>query len=1362
MQNKTIICLTLAALALFWDGGAVRAAPVPATATGEQLKMSILKNPATYDLARSTWKAEEIKPAGTLPAVAKPPAQPQMAFRKVVVLPEAPEEAALTIVKGGTVYPYRLYINGVLVPPPPILFDFGDTLTGLAGYFKKGTNVMVVVSGCYGINQYRAIANPVLLAEGMVRGQSGRIVRILSGSSWKAAYNPPQGCERPDFDDRAWSSAVSGGKPSVSVGYTVEARLGGALSPPYYGPIELAKPGGDRFFIYDFGKPVRLPLKVYAYALEGNYDIRWRLTEAETEQETARGNVQEGQSDTRSHKSEIELSVPKPGVYELFVELVQNGQVKEFRVEEIAVVGKVEQREVAGANYLDGLELELVDEVDCADTNSAYRLFSQTAKLEWGKSGEDSEAPIVDSPLGKYRETSGVQYSWFGFAVRLDKIYQPYLIEVEIPDDKERHIGIRPIQMDGAVIANGRFSDGTRFGLYGMSPGSGGVYTGLDHPLTGRMLVERMVIFVKSPILGIQLATLETGRPAAARKIRIYRITNDLPAAKIASPTYRYTGQHLERMNLMPMRYYAGPDQFRFAANCNTPFRGAYKNWFNTGVNMVKYLRFTGENMIEPGIYMYSPEPTVSGGWVAREVDVSLPLLGRIMAANGCAIRIGVEYGAVAFTNRYTQMVDKDGRPVKTWVNTPNMFDPVVRADLVRFMDDLARVYGQCPGIAGITLLAGLGLVPDISYNWYTCGSDGLANPLDLGYDDFTVGTFEKDTGLRVPDARRQTPDAGRQPALRSSGEAGTPDAGGGTPEGIGQNTNRFKARYEWLTGEKKEQWIEWRNRKVYELSAELARTVRRHNPDWKLALIANCLPNRLYSFDPDMFRNNSNILFGSKLTQDNRPDEGSLRWRQYSENPDIIRAADEGASLITMSFYEPAVGSKTWYWSHFLPCDHVAPSGRTYLREYSKLLSYATPQFVAQTWNDGSILAGHEDIRREFNRAFCVLPPGPYRTLKGNGLDKNLFVRLGPKVKNETPFYAINPGAWPVSVALTVKLGKEAMVKDLVSGAELTPDARRRTPDDGRQTTDARHRTTDDGKIENRKSKIENNEFRLSLNSYEMRSLALVGEGGVIGATVKPDESVTEALAKLAREKAAIYAQVESIGEPAHARALTALSVFKPVAEFMADSKLILDAARGGDHLTVANMTDSYASSHIEGYLVSMIKFREDFKSLTNRYYFVDCGAAEDWIDASGRAWLADQDWQAGAAPWGCAGGTSGDRGNMAVAGAAPGLEKLYRTERWGVKQYSFRLPKGRYRVRLHFAETHLSAPGERLFDVTLNGTKVLRAFDIFKEAGGRRKAIVKEFVTDAPDELLEIGFVAGSDNPKIDAIEIAKDGGN
>ncbi|XP_008792302.2 probable LRR receptor-like serine/threonine-protein kinase At1g53430 [Phoenix dactylifera] len=92
----------------------------------------------------------------------------------------------------------------------------------------------------------------------------------------------------------------------------------------------------------------------------------------------------------------------------------------------------------------------------------------------------------------------------------------------------------------------------------------------------------------------------------------------------------------------------------------------------------------------------------------------------------------------------------------------------------------------------------------------------------------------------------------------------------------------------------------------------------------------------------------------------------------------------------------------------------------------------------------------------------------------------------------------------------------------------------------------------------------------------------------------------------------------------------------------------------------------------------------------------------------------------------------------------------ELYMTARLNplsLKYYGLCLQKGQYTVKLHFAEimftddqTYFSV-GERFFDVSIQGQKVLQDFNIAKEARGTGKKIIKVFNASV-DGTLEIHF--------------------
>jgi hypothetical protein len=118
---------------------------------------------------------------------------------------------------------------------------------------------------------------------------------------------------------------------------------------------------------------------------------------------------------------------------------------------------------------------------------------------------------------------------------------------------------------------------------------------------------------------------------------------------------------------------------------------------------------------------------------------------------------------------------------------------------------------------------------------------------------------------------------------------------------------------------------------------------------------------------------------------------------------------------------------------------------------------------------------------------------------------------------------------------------------------------------------------------------------------------------------------------------------------------------------------------------------------------------------------------------------------------------GTSGVI-DVNVPNAAPA--EIYQSERWGKCAYTLPVKKGSsYTVRLHFAEVKLD-PGQRKFNVAINGQRVLTDFDIAGE-GGRNKAVVRDFASISPDAdgNIVIALSRGSaDEPKICGIQLLK----
>jgi|GEM_PF-6406196 len=139
--------------------------------------------------------------------------------------------------------------------------------------------------------------------------------------------------------------------------------------------------------------------------------------------------------------------------------------------------------------------------------------------------------------------------------------------------------------------------------------------------------------------------------------------------------------------------------------------------------------------------------------------------------------------------------------------------------------------------------------------------------------------------------------------------------------------------------------------------------------------------------------------------------------------------------------------------------------------------------------------------------------------------------------------------------------------------------------------------------------------------------------------------------------------------------------------------------------------------------------------------------------VDGEGRLWEGDRYYRGGL--------TSTRTG--AVVGARD--RSLFEGERYGSFLYVVPVPPGEYRVTLYFAETWFGAgnpagggAGSRRFDVLINGEARLRDVDVYREAGGANRALVKTIdgVEPAADGAIEIAFSPLVQNAMVNAVEV------
>jgi hypothetical protein len=111
-----------------------------------------------------------------------------------------------------------------------------------------------------------------------------------------------------------------------------------------------------------------------------------------------------------------------------------------------------------------------------------------------------------------------------------------------------------------------------------------------------------------------------------------------------------------------------------------------------------------------------------------------------------------------------------------------------------------------------------------------------------------------------------------------------------------------------------------------------------------------------------------------------------------------------------------------------------------------------------------------------------------------------------------------------------------------------------------------------------------------------------------------------------------------------------------------------------------------------------------------------------------------------------------------------------LFANERFGNFRYFIPVAEGRYSLALRFAESNFGvdnigsptyAPGgqgSRVFDIHCNGVALEKSLDVYKEAGGPNRALVRTYRGLKPNAQgkLVLSFAAVADYPIVSAIEV------
>lgn len=634
------------------------------------------------------------------------------------------------------------------------------------------------------------------------------------------------------------------------------------------------------------------------------------------------------------------------------------------------------------------LKLSLAQEIDCAKKNPDY------------SGGGDTR--VQERPSGSYRESGEAGFtqwqrvpdaarkllpdpSWFAYTLGSVKAQQPYVVDVEYPDDDFRTF----------VIA---LRESAPLGY----PLSGGVDTGGEFSLSGQMQTHRLLYWPRSDTPRIAFQNVHGGRRAACSKIKVFRIEGPLPAFPIPSSGRQFVNWYEEGMSFLSN--YGARDEWTAAGLLEASERWA------------RAVQYVGGTMLAPtvSIYSFALYPSRFNQAFSKPDFDQLRRLTLFAEKYGLGIapelhpradEIDWQFSGVP-DPKPNLLVSKDGRTAyyegdgKTRRYPPffNPLHPVNQAWYIGMIGELADRYKDSKAFRGVSLRL---------MEWANPSLNNF-NSLDWGYDDFTVGLFAKETGARVP---------------------------GPLPSHEGHITPAIaKARYDWIMANAREQWIDWRAKKIGELYTKIRDRVRTARPDLKL--YSTIFPRgrgssaeawREAGIDPNILGKIDGVVLVNATVNYGRREAdlaSTQSLRDLILNPaylNVFRTPGRQGAFLTSAAYiesnenvlQPHVlgftGNVKWTWTSAA----VQPAGRHSLERYALAMAEADANMLGDGGNGYSL---GQPVLQEFLREYHRLPVDAFMP-RPDARDPVAVWTLSKK--DEYWFYAVNRERFPVTVAI-------------------------------------------------------------------------------------------------------------------------------------------------------------------------------------------------------------------------------------------------------------------------------------------------------------------------------------------------------
>ncbi len=876
----------------------------------------------------------------------------------------------------------KVFINGVKIGTYGGKHPYSRMLNRYKNIrqIKQGENELCIT--VEGYSAYSKINNPgrqFFFLEGMVIDKQGNIVKIKTDKTWQGAYGN-RGCTKSDikFKKVVIIGDVKNTWPILTSMKPYE-RFGDR---PYLGRIRLGyKFSKNPIFLED--RDVIIKFNILGRYFRGsknqfiNYQLKpWTDDRRVTNRTLISGRLYDSDDSINFHKL-------KSGVYELFITYYKNGKSVDERRQELVVIGKIKQNKIKGFSYIKGMKLRKTDYIKFSSQLKRKILCGYKKNSKYLNKSFDIYSTITNL-LEPNLQSTGLELSpmrtgWCSIKFKIGKLYKPHLIEVEYPQNK-------PINMVFVVSEKSRFPNINNIGKGG---GIVRLSTGISiKGNSGRSMKTSRFIYWPNR-KNATFTVVNSGRNfidrGEVKSITVSQITNDLPAFSIPITDNKnsFVGPFVERVDrTTPRLFYGGILGAKFSHELMGYgyFSGYYNAWYSTISNLIKYMKFSGQNTYFAGIYMYY------GGWFPSKYyqgqaetgvnyfsagweNSALELMARMFEENGLKLVLGVQFigsrnlskldnltdAQVLDGSESIRFINKNGRQVHGFQNQGyNFLTKKVNSELLGLAGEIGKKFGKYKAIKGITWMREpeFPLAPIATLK---------RTPLDIGYGDYTISLYKKQTNSLLPTS----------PAFE----------------------NRFNYRYQWIMHNEKDKWIQWRCKKVYETDKKIQNILSKYRKDWKVWKIVprpvpelikqwgdgeiNMLNVYRYSgIDPKLYEKDDklSLMFindigaGNKYRLRHQLSSVSDTAEKFYDDMEKNKIVEKFSMFAHIGFIlETRIRTKKkWPWHHLNVVGYSVPSKDGLYSKFLQFIVGGNPRAVAIGWSDAGHFEGNEqDIRR-------------------------------------------------------------------------------------------------------------------------------------------------------------------------------------------------------------------------------------------------------------------------------------------------------------------------------------------------------------------------------------------------------------